>query len=80
MLCFFLVAVAHKNGLEASFLPKMFPDSAGSGCHIHMSIEKVLASDTPCLANTRCLLPVGWSGCVARTHTEGVDSGGPALH
>ncbi len=42
MLRVLLVAVAHKNGLEASFLPKMFPDSAGSGCHIHMSIEKVL--------------------------------------
>ena len=43
MLRILLVAVAHKNGLEASFLPKVFPDSAGSGCHIHISIEKVIA-------------------------------------
>lgn len=33
-------AIAHKHGLVASFLPKTFPDSAGSGCHLHISIWK----------------------------------------
>jgi glutamine synthetase len=33
-------AIAHKHGLLASFLPKIFPDTAGSGCHIHLSLWK----------------------------------------
>lgn len=33
-------AIAHKHGLLASFLPKIFPDTAGSGCHVHMSLWK----------------------------------------
>ncbi|MBD2452386.1 glutamine synthetase [Nostoc sp. FACHB-152] len=31
-------AIAHRHNLIASFLPKIFLDSAGSGCHIHLSI------------------------------------------
>lgn len=31
-------AIAHHHDLAASFLPKIFPDAAGSGCHIHFSI------------------------------------------
>lgn len=31
-------AVAFKNGLIASFLPKIFYEKAGSGCHLHLSI------------------------------------------
>ena len=31
-------AVALKHGLRASFLPKVFPDTAGSGCHLHLSL------------------------------------------
>ncbi len=31
-------AIAHQHNLEASFLPKIFPDAAGSGCHIHLSL------------------------------------------
>ncbi|MBF2004349.1 MAG: glutamine synthetase [Chlorogloeopsis fritschii C42_A2020_084] len=31
-------AVARHYNLKASFLPKIFPESAGSGCHIHMSL------------------------------------------
>jgi glutamine synthetase len=31
-------AVAHKHGVKASFLPKIFADKSGSGCHIHMSL------------------------------------------
>jgi glutamine synthetase len=31
-------AIAHRHNLTASFLPKIFPDAAGSGCHIHLSL------------------------------------------
>ncbi|MEN6551926.1 MAG: glutamine synthetase [Methanobacterium sp.] len=31
-------AVAGKYGLTASFLPKIFVDKAGSGCHLHLSL------------------------------------------
>ncbi|MGH7999837.1 MAG: glutamine synthetase family protein, partial [Brasilonema sp.] len=31
-------AVADRHNLTASFLPKIFPDAAGSGCHIHLSL------------------------------------------
>lgn len=31
-------AVAHKHGLRASFLPKIFADKTGSGCHLHLSL------------------------------------------
>ena len=31
-------AIAHQHDLKASFLPKIFPEAAGSGCHIHFSL------------------------------------------
>jgi len=31
-------AIAFKHRLKASFLPKIFPDAAGSGCHLHLSL------------------------------------------
>jgi glutamine synthetase len=31
-------AVAHRHGLRASFLPKLFPDATGNGCHLHLSL------------------------------------------
>lgn len=31
-------AVALQHGLAASFLPKVFADKAGSGCHLHLSL------------------------------------------
>lgn len=31
-------AVALQHGLKASFLPKVFADKAGSGCHLHLSL------------------------------------------
>ncbi|ELS02357.1 glutamine synthetase [Xenococcus sp. PCC 7305] len=30
--------IAYKHDLAASFLPKIFPNAAGSGCHIHLSL------------------------------------------
>jgi len=30
--------VALRHGLIASFLPKIFPDAAGNGCHLHLSL------------------------------------------
>ena len=31
-------AVAARHGLRASFLPKLFADAAGNGCHLHFSL------------------------------------------
>ncbi|PPS41420.1 glutamine synthetase family protein [Chroococcidiopsis sp. TS-821] len=31
-------AIARQHNLRASFLPKIFPDAAGSGCHLHLSL------------------------------------------
>ena len=33
-------AIAFKHNLKASVLPTIFPDHAGSGCHIHLSLWK----------------------------------------
>ena len=33
-------AIAHQHNLKASFLPKIFPNHAGSGCHVHLSLWK----------------------------------------
>lgn len=33
-------AISSKHGLHASFLPNIFSNKAGSGCHIHMSLWK----------------------------------------
>jgi len=43
-------AVAARHGLKASFLPKIFPDTAGNGCHLHLSLwrkgRNILPDDT----------------------------------
>ncbi len=31
-------AIAAQHGLQSSFLPKIFPDTAGNGCHLHLSL------------------------------------------
>lgn len=31
-------AIANQHHLKASFLPKIFPNAAGSGCHLHLSL------------------------------------------
>ena len=38
-----IVTIAHKHGYEACFLPK-FTDDVGSGCHLNMSLSRVLPS------------------------------------
>ncbi|MBW4657191.1 MAG: glutamine synthetase family protein [Drouetiella hepatica Uher 2000/2452] len=42
--------VALRHGLRASFLPKIFADQAGSGCHLHLSLwrqgENLMPSET----------------------------------
>ncbi|MBW4484176.1 MAG: glutamine synthetase family protein [Tildeniella torsiva UHER 1998/13D] len=41
-------AIAHQQGLVASFVPKVFESHAGSGCHLHLSLwqgEKNLMPD-----------------------------------
>lgn len=32
--------IANKHGFVASFLPKIFPDQTGNGCHLHLSLWK----------------------------------------
>jgi glutamine synthetase len=34
-----IVAIAHQNNMKAIFLPKIYHDQAGNGCHIHMSLQ-----------------------------------------
>ncbi|MCY4196420.1 MAG: type III glutamate--ammonia ligase [Rhodobacteraceae bacterium] len=39
--CFFkfmVKSVASKHGLRATFMPKPFPELAGNGCHVHISV------------------------------------------
>jgi len=40
-------AVAHQHQLKASFLPKIFPDQAGSGTHLHWSLWQDGTNITP---------------------------------
>ncbi len=43
-----VTGVALKHGLTASFMPKIFPEQAGSGCHLHLSLwsgEQNLVTD-----------------------------------
>lgn len=37
-------AVARQNGLEVTFMPKLYNHLAGSGCHCHISLWQVKAS------------------------------------
>lgn len=39
--------VALRHGLTASFLPKIFADQAGSGCHLHLSLWQAGTNITP---------------------------------
>ncbi|MGB5593825.1 MAG: glutamine synthetase family protein [Crocosphaera sp.] len=48
-------AIAFKHNLKASFLPKIFPDHAGSGCHIHLSLWKDGQNLLPSADNNRQL-------------------------
>lgn len=40
-------AIAQKHGLAASFLPKIFAATAGSGCHLHLSLWRGDNNITP---------------------------------
>ena len=33
-------AVAHQHGVLASFVPKIYPDKAGNGAHLHFSLQR----------------------------------------
>ncbi|AFY31515.1 glutamine synthetase family protein [Calothrix sp. PCC 7507] len=66
-------AVAHRHHLTASFLPKIFPDAASSGCHIHLSLWR----------DGHNLLPYAQGVCglshIARTFIAGILHHLPAL-
>lgn len=44
-------AIARQHNLKASFLPKIFPNHAGSGCHLHLSLWKNGKNLVPSLDN-----------------------------
>jgi glutamine synthetase len=64
-------AVAHQHELIASFVPKLFEDQAGSGCHLHLSLWQ----------GDRNLIPNGNGGlsAVAQSFTAGLLHHLPAL-
>jgi glutamine synthetase len=51
-------AVAHQHQLRASFLPKLFAEQAGSGCHLHMSLWRDGVNLMPDLNTAGQLSPV----------------------
>jgi glutamine synthetase len=54
-------ATAARHGLIASFLPKVFADKAGSGCHLHLSLWRAGANLLPDPAGRGGLSAVGRS-------------------
>lgn len=40
-----ICSVARRNGMAASFLPKIWADQAGSGCHVHLSLVDAVTGD-----------------------------------
>lgn len=66
-------AVAHHCGLRASFLPKIFPDQAGSGCHLHLSLWRNLKNLVPDPSRRY------WLSDVARAFMAGLLDHLPAL-
>lgn len=36
-----IIAIAHRYNMKALFLPKVYQNQAGNGCHIHMSIQDI---------------------------------------
>ncbi|KAG7671200.1 hypothetical protein Ndes2526B_g02333 [Nannochloris sp. 'desiccata'] len=45
-------AVARLNKMTASFLPKIFPDQAGNGCHVHFSFGDPKEPDSNLMADS----------------------------
>jgi len=66
-------AVAPRHGFEASFLPKIFSDKAGSGCHLHLSLWRNGENLVPGPANEHGLSKV------ARAFIAGILDHLPAL-
>ncbi|MDJ0677228.1 MAG: glutamine synthetase family protein [Calothrix sp. MO_167.B42] len=56
-------AVAHQHHLQASFLPKIFPNQAGSGTHIHWSLwqdgKNIIPTQQGQLSPTACQFMAG---------------------
>jgi glutamine synthetase len=65
--------VALQHGLHASFLPKIFEDKAGSGCHLHLSLWQNEQNILPDAANP------GELSQVARAFVAGILAHLPAL-
>ncbi|MBE9177806.1 glutamine synthetase [Oculatella sp. LEGE 06141] len=65
--------VALQHGLRASFLPKIFADKAGSGCHLHLSLWRDGQNLLPAASGTGDLSPI------ARSFVAGILAHLPAL-
>ncbi len=65
--------VALRHGMQASFLPKLFADHAGSGCHLHLSLWRDRQNLLPHPNETGHLSPI------AQAFTAGILHHLPAL-
>jgi glutamine synthetase len=45
-------AIARRNKMTASFLPKIFPDQSGNGCHLHFSFGDPENADSNLMADS----------------------------
>lgn len=56
-------AIAHQHHLKATFLPKIFPNQAGSGTHIHFSLwrkgQNLMPTDAGQLSDLACQFVAG---------------------
>ncbi len=66
-------AIARQYNLKASFLPKIFPNHAGSGCHLHLSLWKNGKNLTPSLTDP------GQLSTIAQQFIAGILTHLPAL-
>jgi glutamine synthetase len=53
--------IALRHGLHASFIPKLFADCAGSGCHLHLSLWKEGKNIMPSAHPPKLLSPIAQS-------------------
>ncbi|MEM7770512.1 MAG: glutamine synthetase family protein [Cyanobacteria bacterium P01_A01_bin.37] len=59
---------ALRHGLLASFVPKLFADSAGNGCHLHLSLWRDRQNLIPHAHNPNTLSPVAQSFMAGLLH------------
>lgn len=65
-------AVAARHGLAATFVPKPFPDQAGSGMHVHLSLWGQDGRSAMCAADGPPSWPPELYGCAGASFFAGV--------